>query len=468
MRTQCVCAHRVLGFGLIAASRPALSVTESGQYREFDLSVKPSLTEFSTTERPVNGRILRLVLSLLFAALATVSPHVDDALARDDRVRVVIAAGEREAVISSIGRDVDRWGDSPGFAVELTAEEIDRLARDPRVLAIDLDSPGGGSLLESLPIVRANVTRALGFDGRGVTVAVVDTGIDLANADFAGRIVAEQCYCSGCCPNGSSEQSGAGSAADDHGHGTHVAGIIAGGGASAPMGIAPAARIVAVKVMDRNNRFSSFTQIYRGLLWIRDTQPDVRVINASLGTDSLFPGTCDTSALAISIGPVISDLRSRGTLMTVSAGNQSNLTSAGFPACFSDSVTVGATYDTRVQFANCYAGAAEVDDVTCFSNSSTAVDLVAPGAFIRSVRRGGGAVEFSGTSMAAPHVAGAIALMLQANPNVAAARFEQILRDTARPIPDRRTGKTVVRLDVAAAVAAVPSPSPSRRRAVGR
>ena len=412
-----------------------------------------------------------MLSAILAASLALVSPHVDAALEHSDKVRIVVAAEPREAVIASIGRDVDRWPDSPAFSIEVGSDELERLAHDPRVLAIDLDSPGGGALTESLPIVRANVARNLGFDGRGVTVAVLDTGIDLANADFAGRIVAEQCYCSsGCCPNGSSEQAGAGSAADDHGHGTHVAGIIAGGGASAPMGIAPAARIVAVKVMDRNNRFSSFQQIYRGLLWIRDTRPDVRVINASLGTDTLYSGTCDSSAIGMALGPVIAELRGRGTLLTVSAGNESNLTSTGFPACFSASVTVGATYDTRVQFANCYNGAAEVDDLTCFSNSSAAVDLVAPGAFIRSARRGGGAIEFSGTSMAAPHVAGAIALMLQANPNVAASRFEQILKETGRPIPDRRTGQTVMRLDVAAAVAAVPPRDPARprRRAVRR
>lgn len=413
-----------------------------------------------------------MLLAILAATLAHVSPHVDQALAHADRVRVVVvAAGAREAVIARLGGPVERWGDSQGFSVELSAAEVEELARDPRVRAIDLDSPGGGALAESLPIVRADVAHTLGFDGRGVTVAVLDTGIDVANSDFAGRIAAEHCFCTGsdgrgCCPDGSSEQGGTGSANDDHGHGSHVAGIIAGGGASAPMGIAPAARIVAVKVMDRNNRFASLTQIYRGLQWIRDTRFDVRVINMSLGTDTLYAGTCNDAGIALVVGPMIDELRRRGVLVTVSAGNESNLTSTGFPACFSESVTVGATYDTHVQFANCYAGAAEVDDLTCFSNAGTAVDLVAPGAFIRSVRRGGGSVEFTGTSMAAPHVAGAIALMVQANPNIAVTRFEEILRQTGHPIVDRRTGKTVARLDVAAAVAAVPPPEPPlpRRR----
>ena len=387
--------------------------------------------------------------------------------------RVVVAA-DSAAPLASLERPAQRWGRSDVFSVEVTPEEYDRLLRDERVQAIDFDSPGGGALRESLAIVRADVAHASGADGSGVTIAVLDTGIDSAHPAFAGRVVAERCFCTrsngtGCCPDGTSSQSGTGSAKDDHAHGSHVAGIIAGSGNGSPMGVAPNARIVAVKVLDNQNRFASFQQIFNGLAWIHDTQPDVRAINVSLGTDALFTGHCDDSALGYAVAPVVAALRRRGVLITVSAGNQSNLTQTPFPACLSSVMTVGATYDVRTSSAACYTPAnADVDDLACFSNTSDAVDLVAPGAFITSARNGGGEVSFTGTSMAAPHVAGTIALMLQKNYALSGDTIERLLESTAHEVLDRRTSLMQRRLDVAAAVEAVPAPvrNERRRRAV--
>ncbi|MFL6248562.1 MAG: S8 family peptidase [Thermoanaerobaculia bacterium] len=394
---------------------------------------------------------------------------------RADRVRVIVAVGLPEArhasllslrtdVVESLGNatDVEPWGRGPAFAAEIDSEDLERLANDPRVRAVSIDRGGHGALMESVPLVGANLVHAQGFDGHGVTVAVLDSGIDESNPNFAGRVAAQQCFCdnldgSGCCPNGEIVQSGGEAARDDNGHGTHVTGIVAGGGATAPRGIAPGARIVAVKVLDYNGAFSSFTQVFRALEWIASERPDVKVINMSFGSWSVYaPAACETAAISLGMQDVIAQLRRRGVLITASSGNESSIEGTTIPACMADVIGVGATSKVN-------------DEVERFTNSSTALDLVAPGAVITAAGRGGGFATMSGTSMAAPHIAGALALMQQVSGGTLTAdQAETILKNTGRPVIDARNGLAFRRLDVVAAIAATPHtplPPPQKRRA---
>jgi subtilisin family serine protease len=316
--------------------------------------------------------------------------------------------------------------------------------------------------MDSVPLVGANVVHAQGFDGRGVTVAVFDSGIDASSPDFAGRVTGQQCFCdnldgSGCCPNGDSMQSGPGSAQDDNGHGTHVSGIVAGNGKTAPRGIAPGARIVAVKVLDHSGAFRSFTQVYRALEWIAAERHDVKVINMSFGSWNVYTtAACETAAIALGMQDVVAQLRRRGVLITAASGNQSAVDGTTLPACMNDVLGVGATSKIN-------------DAVELFTNSSTAIDLVAPGAVITAAGRGGGFATMTGTSMAAPHIAGALALMHQVSGGtMTAEQSESILKNTGRPVIDTRNGLAFRRLDVVAAIAATPHtplPPPQKRRA---
>ncbi|MEO8380552.1 MAG: S8 family serine peptidase [Acidobacteriota bacterium] len=413
------------------------------------------------------------LLCLVFSALTL----------RAERVRVVVALEAPTAgTIQSLQTErplelqtaahLEPWGEGSVFAVEVERGELETLRHDPRVRAVSVDEGGTGGLLESVPLIGADVVRAQGIDGRGTTIAVLDTGIDTRNPDFAGRIVAQRCFCdnfdgTGCCPGGAVESAGPGSAEDDQGHGTHVTGIAAGAGASAPPGVAPGASIVAVKVMDSENRFRGFTQIYRALAWIADQRMDVSVINMSLGSDALYlPSECGASALALGLQPVIERLRARGVLITVSTGNQQSTSRTALPACMDEVLGVGATFDAPG--AHCGVNNPSADEVTCYTNSSLSMDLLAPGDSIYASRRGGGGTLMSGTSMAAPHVAGTIALLKEAGgPALSADVIRDLLTHTGKPVLDTRNQLTFPRIDARAAVAAAPPRPPGiRRRAV--
>jgi subtilisin family serine protease len=374
-----------------------------------------------------------------------------------ERVRVVVAWRDAAA---GHGR---QWGDTPVFSLDVEREEVDALRHDPAVVAVTIDEGGQGGLLQSIPLIGADVLRAQGIDGRGRTLAVLDTGIDTDHPDFAGRIVAEACFCdntdgTGCCPGGVLTRFGPGAAEDDHGHGTHVTGIAAGAGAVAAPGVAPAAKIVAVKVMDASNRFRSFAQIHDALLWIADHHPEVDAINMSLGSFARFePVECNNMAISIGLQPVIARLRQRGVLIAACSGNDGDTKALWLPACMDEVLSVGATYDVLP------------DAVVPFTNSSASLDILAPGNDITASRRGGGTTSLSGTSMATPHVAGTILLIRQVSGARLSADFlQELLRRTGKPVLDLRNGLTVPRLDALAAVNAAPRPPGAPRRRVAR
>ena len=417
--------------------------------------------------------IIRTMYRFVLVLLCVAALHL-----QADRVRVVIALTEAASTaktgILRTATDVEVWGEGPAFAAEIDRAELESLRRDPRVRAISIDEGGVGALMESVPLVGGDLVHAQGIDGRGATIAILDTGLDAAHRDFAGRIAAEQCFCdnldgTGCCPGGDIERSGPGAAADDHDHGTHVAGIAAGAGAVAPMGVAPRANIVAVKVMDAQNRFRSFTQVYRALEWIADHRLDVDVINMSLGSSALFdPSQCDAAAIALGLQPLIARLRARGVLIAASTGNDGSPQGMSLPACMQEVLAVGATFDSAGN--HCGVTSGNPDEVACFTNSNPAMDLLAPGSAIYASRRGGGGVTLSGTSMAAPHVAGTILLMKQVGGgSLAADTIENVLEQTGTPVTDARNQLTFPRLNTAAAVSATPRAiPPPRRRSVRR
>lgn len=373
------------------------------------------------------------------------------------RVRADVDAVLSGLPVRARGRLLHRFERVPAFAMLADAATLAALDRDGRVVRVDADVGGSGHAVapdESSVLNHVHQLAALGVGGAGMKVGVVDSGIDTDHVDLRARLVGQQCFCSiasGCCPNGGTSQSGAGAAEDDHGHGTNVAGIIAGDGTVAPRGALPAVNVVAVKVIDRNNRFGSTSDVVAALDWLAGEHPDIDAVNLSLGTDALFAGDCDgvaawTQALAVAVA----NLNALGAVVTASSGNQANPDGMGAPACIRDVVSSAATWDAAggaIAFLGCSETATAPRQPACFSNRSVGTDLFAAGAFVRSTGFNGGTSNFGGTSQAAPMAAAcAIALKQAAPASTVRQRMDAMTLSPTR-VADVATGREYPFLD---------------------
>ena len=348
----------------------------------------------------------------------------------------------------------------PAIAGAVSAAGLAKLARHPDVASVEIDGKLEGTLGESVPLIDADdvhngVAPAPpgGLTGAGVQVAVIDTGVYTGHADLSdGDILSEQCFLNiattGPCPaNGLSSCGGAGCAADDNGHGTHVTGIITSCGnvplpcAGSPglEGVAPDAEIHAYKVLNAASS-GDFSDTLAALNHIIAARPDVDLINMSLGSTfgTYMPGNCDGYAIATAINI----LRARGTTTVIASGNDGMKFAMDFPACVSTAISVGMTYDvTWVSYGwgsvPCTDSPATVNTVACASNSDRSLDVVAPGVDIDSLSIVCSTCTtiMSGTSMATPHVVGVMALKLEQSPAFSPDQLEYCVESSGSASP---------------------------------
>ena len=323
-----------------------------------------------------------------------------------------------------------------GFVNE---QGLAKLAANPLVSAIGTDAAGQGHLRESVPFINADDVHSvpgLGYTGEGITVAVLDTGIDSDHPDLKDNIASGWYHF---LDNGTNQGAGA---EDDVGHGTNVAGIITSKGIVAPIGVAPDADILAIKVLKPDGLGGSTgwaSDWTAGVDYVVTHRPDydaLYIINMSLGTNQLFTTCpCDNYGAGNPDYQWLRDLRDAlnaakdaGIVTFASSGNNGSWTQMPVPACLSAAVAVAAVYDQNLgrepnsgnyhdaygnPFPYLYDDPAYPDLITCFSNRNGCNELAAPGRNIKSSGMGGVISEFTGTSQASPHCAAVAALICE-------------------------------------------------------
>ena len=349
-----------------------------------------------------------------------------------------------------------RFGRIPAIAGAIDAAGLAALLADPHVVRVSLEGAATAQLAQAVPLVDLDDVQARGLTGAGVQVAILDTGVDLVHPDLAGAIVAERCFCddgqpgpAGCCPNGLGTQTGAGAGQDDHGHGTRVAGIVTSAAVHAPIGGAPDAAIVAVKVMNASG--SGFvSDILAGLDWVLQFQPGVSVVNMSLGF-GLYPGDCDgADANTMAFASVLDQLHAGGVVTVAGAGNDRSGTEMIAPACVAEAVSVGAVWDSNIgsqSFFGCTDATTAADQVACWSNSSTTTDVFAPGGRMTSSRLGGTTSSPAGTSYATPIVSACAAVLMGGHPDATPDEIAAALTSSDVSVVDATNGLAFPRLD---------------------
>lgn len=371
---------------------------------------------------------------------------------------------------------VSRFASVPYVSMAVTPDDLQRLLAMPGVTSVIEDIPVPPLLNQSVPMISGDAAHDAGFTGDGWAVAVLDTGVQINHDAFTDAIVSGACFSSNysgisesVCWNGRPSALTLWSGApcdiglDGCYHGTHVAGI-AMGDRRWRIGVAPDANLIAIQVFSRfiSDAYcggagtapcvlsfgSDQTRGLERVLQLHDDNivPNIAAANMSIG-GGYYDAACD--GLQPALTAVIENLRSVGIATVIASGNGYADGYVSSPACISAAVTVGnATKDNQIASS---------------SNHARMVDLLAPGTnisaprFTRSTNR---LITLTGTSMAAPHVAGAFAMLRQAHPNATVDQIEQALACSGRLIA--RNGLPRTRVNVHAARRFLEDPDVSR------
>ncbi|MEU7948448.1 S8 family serine peptidase [Micromonospora taraxaci] len=337
----------------------------------------------------------------------------------DGRVRADLPAAHALAVRADRDDRVTLW-------TSLTRGTASARTLATGVTHIWLDGKRRVSLDRSVPQIGAPTAWQAGFDGTGVTVGVLDTGIDADHPDFAGHLTEVRDFTGGNDPS------------DAVGHGTHVASTIVGSGAASGgryRGVAPGAKLLVGKVCATTECQDS--DIITGMQWLT---PQARVVNLSVGgTDAPGLDPLETAVQELS--------HRHGTLFVVAAGNEGKPKSISSPASADDALAVAAV-DADDQRAYFSSRGPRVGD------NHIKPEISAPGVDIVAAAPGGDYATMSGTSMATPHVAGTAAILAGQHPDWTGPQLKAALMDSAKP-----TGEDTIyeqgagRVDIARAVA---------------
>lgn len=344
--------------------------------------------------------VLGFLIPALSAQSAAVRAHAGTQKIPGRFIVVLKSGASAQTVVARHGLAPEITYDAAlnGFAGAFPAEKVLRLLGDAQVDFVEEDQvvttsaqvvPPGMDRIEwdKNPTVAAAASAGLNLN---VDIAIIDTGIDLTHPDL--NVFKNVSYVKGTRTGN-----------DDNGHGSHVAGSAAAiNNGTGVVGVAPGARLWAVKVLDRNGS-GTMSNVIKGVDYVTANAASIEVANMSLGG-----GNSDA------LNTAIANSVAKGVVFVVAAGNSNVDAANSSPANSPVVLCVSAMVDTDGQPGGLGAGTSYGGDDTraTFSNYGAVVDIAAPGVSIYSTNKSGGYATLSGTSMASPHVAGAAALYL--------------------------------------------------------
>ena len=348
--------------------------------------------------------VLMMISLLVLSALATAAGN------QPEKVRVFLefkGKADASAVQLAGGRVLHSYGILDNvLAAEVPVNALQGLLNNPNIVGVESDAevqalgkPSSSQPAQTLPWGVDKIDAELSTNtGAGVTVCVVDTGIDKTHPDLQANIVGGKNFVAKGLVVDPTKWD------DDNGHGTHVSGTIAAlNNNIGVVGVAPKASLLAAKVLNRQG--SGYTSdVIAGIDYC--VQSGAKVVSMSLGSSS------DVQAFH----NAVDNAYASGVLLVAAAGNDYG-GPVSYPAAYDSVVAVSAT-DSNNNLAS-------------FSNVGPQVELAAPGVSILSTWYGGGYATLSGTSMATPHVSGVAALAIQANPLLSNVEIRVLLQSTA-------------------------------------
>lgn len=343
-----------------------------------------------------------------------------------------------------------RYNTVNAIAVEVSEERLEKIKNDPDVLEVYEDKPIYASLDVSASVINATTTWRLIYNssnitGSGQSVCVIDTGIDYTHNNFGD--CSNTSFLDGDCDKvigGYDFVNSDNDPYDDHGHGTHCAGIIA-SNHSTYRGIAPDAKLIAIKVLNSGGSGST-SDLTSGIEWCTNnaSKYNISIISLSLGTDETYANYCDSEETALT--QAINNAIAADISIVAATGNDNDATAIDLPSCIQNVTSIGATNDD--------------DSMASYTNRNNITDLLAPGTGIISLYPTDTTASSSGTSMATPHAAAAFALIrqykhLESATNLTPAQIQSAFNSTGVLVGD------FSRIDIFAAIKSLDTSAPN-------
>jgi len=408
------------------------------------------------------GKEILVILAVFLLFLSFVASEdkkadleVYDQLGDKGEVNVIVKTQEKEGFLF-FGEEKEKI-----YGLKINKEELRKLENDENVEEISFSPQISAFLQDSVSIINATHTwpikiNNINITGIDETICIIDTAVNFSHPDLQGRNLTcvIDCYNKECTEDCS--------LTDNNGHGTHVAGIVAASGGIE--GIAKHAGLISLKVLDENGDAhpqNGTINLRDAIQWCVENKDayNISVVSLSLGTTTLYESYCD-SVFSSTLTKAVNNATFYNISVIASTGNNGNTTAIASPACIQNSTSVGAVTKEGV----------------VIYNRNNITDLMAPGYSINSTRGySGGCSEgcscygeymvCSGTSMAAPQVSGAFALvrqysMLQDSKEPEPYEIQDSLNNTGTIINDPDSGLNFPRIDIYSAISYLDSSAP--------